>query len=170
MYHRIKHIYKLLKNNELDVYNSPFDRFATYAARLILCSKGLCDLAAPVGVTFGTMAGMDELRKLKGLEPIFLPFIADVLFPRSDQEAIYRDQRKLTANLFQNGAGNKFYEEELKIVKALEDNNYLDMNEANSWRSEVLKNKSLLEDNGTELQKQVMKNLRKLKEVQNNKS
>jgi hypothetical protein len=76
-----------------------------------LCSKGLCDLAAPIGVTFGTMAGMDELRKLKGLEPIFLPFIADILFTRSDQEVIYKDQRKLTAKFFQNGAGNQFYEE-----------------------------------------------------------
>ena len=25
-YHRIKHIYKVLKNKELDVYNSPFDK------------------------------------------------------------------------------------------------------------------------------------------------
>jgi hypothetical protein len=44
------------------------------------------------------------------------------------------------------------------------------LNEANSWRSEVLNNKSLLEDNGTELQKQVMEKVRKLKEIQNNKS
>lgn len=76
-YHRIKHLIKVLKSDELDVRNSPLDRFASIAARIILCSKGLCEIAAPVGVVFGGMAGVDELRKAKGLEPIFLPKLAD---------------------------------------------------------------------------------------------
>jgi hypothetical protein len=56
---------KVLKSDDLDVRNSPLDRFATIAAKIILCRKGLCD--APVGVVFGGMAGIDELRKAKGL-------------------------------------------------------------------------------------------------------
>ena len=34
------------------------------------------------------MAGLDELRKLKGYEPIFfLPFLADVLLPDTEAQA-----------------------------------------------------------------------------------
>lgn len=79
-YHRIKHMIKLFKSDDLDVRNSPLDRFATLAAKIILCSKGLCETAAPVGVVFGGMAGIDELRKAKGLEPLFLPKLADLIF------------------------------------------------------------------------------------------
>lgn len=51
-YHRIKHMIKVFKSDELDVRNSPLDRFASIAARIILCSKGFCETAAPVGVVF----------------------------------------------------------------------------------------------------------------------
>ena len=68
---------KLLKSDELESLaqrNSPLDKLASKVARFILCSKGLCEAAAPVGVVFGGMAGIDELRKAKGLEPIFFYF------------------------------------------------------------------------------------------------
>lgn len=38
-YHRIKHMIKVLKSDELDVRNSPLDKLASIAARIILCSK-----------------------------------------------------------------------------------------------------------------------------------
>lgn len=65
-YHRIKDMIKVFKSDELDVRNSPLDRFASLAAIIIWCSKGFCESAAPVGVVFGGMAGIDELRKAKG--------------------------------------------------------------------------------------------------------
>lgn len=67
-------MYRIIKNRDLDIQNSPFDRFATYAAKILWCSKGFCDSVAPIGVTFGAMAGIDELKKLKGFEPIFTIF------------------------------------------------------------------------------------------------
>jgi hypothetical protein len=66
-YHRIKYMIKILKSNNLDVGNSPLDRFASIAAKIILCSKGFCETAAPIGILFGGMAGLDELIKAKGL-------------------------------------------------------------------------------------------------------
>ena len=64
-YHRIKYMVKVFKSEDLDVRNSPLDRFASIAARIIWCSKGFCETAAPVGVVFGGMAGIDEIRKAK---------------------------------------------------------------------------------------------------------
>jgi len=61
-YYRIKHMYKVWKSDDLDVRNSPFDRLASFATRLIWCSKGFCDFAAPIGISYGALAGLDELR------------------------------------------------------------------------------------------------------------
>jgi hypothetical protein len=51
----------LIKNKDLDVRNSPLDRLATLASRLIACAKGACDTAAPIGVSIGLMAGIDTI-------------------------------------------------------------------------------------------------------------
>jgi len=82
-YFRIKHMIKILKSGELNVYNSPFDKFATVVTKIFLCSKGICDGIAPFGLIFGGLTSIDELRKTKGLEPIFLPKIADFIFAES---------------------------------------------------------------------------------------
>jgi hypothetical protein len=98
-YHRIKYIIKVLKSDELDIRNSPLDRMASLIARIILCSKGLCDTAAPVGLVFGGMAGIDELRKAKGLEPIFLPKLADLIFTDNNFTKQMKEIRSHEANL-----------------------------------------------------------------------
>ena len=116
-FYRLKHMYKVLKNGDLEIRNSPFDRFATFAARLLWCSKGFCDVAAPIGITYGAMAGFDELRKIKGYEPIFLPFLANVLMPDNELGKIYSEQRKLMAHLTPNNIGSSFNSEELEMVK-----------------------------------------------------
>ncbi|RKP12384.1 hypothetical protein BJ684DRAFT_6803, partial [Piptocephalis cylindrospora] len=76
-YNRIKHIYSTLKKNDLEVRNSPLDKFATLASKLIFCAKGACDTIAPIGVSLGLLAGFDTILEHKGKDPIFLPFIAD---------------------------------------------------------------------------------------------
>lgn len=35
------------------------------------------------------MAGIDELQKIKGYEPILLPFLYDVLIPNDEASNIY---------------------------------------------------------------------------------
>jgi hypothetical protein len=96
-YYRIKTIYKTLKSDDLDVRNSPLDRLASITARLLFCAKGAWDVAAPIGVIYGAMAGIEELRKLKGLEPIFLPFLAQIILPNSEAGQIFIEQRRLAA-------------------------------------------------------------------------
>jgi hypothetical protein len=167
-YHRIKYMYKVFKSDKLDVCNSPFDRFATYASRLLWCSKGFCDIAAPVGITYGAMAGIDELRKLKGFEPIFLPFLSDVLLPNNEAAKIYAEQRKLTAYLTQNKLENQSYLQELNIVDTLYENKYLSKEEATQWRSDIFRNNSMLNQNSNEIKSKILSNLEKLNEIRNN--
>ena len=167
-YHRIKHMYKTLKNRDLDIHNSPFDRFATFSARLIWCSKGFCDIAAPIGITYGTMASIDELRKLKGYEPIFLPFLSDMLIPNNEASKIYSEQRKLTSNLIQNNIANQFYSEELSLVDKLKDNHILTNEEAAQWKNDISRNESLLTKNNTEIKSKILSNLSKLEEIRSN--
>jgi hypothetical protein len=56
-YHRIKHIYSLIKSDDLDVRNSPLDRLASILSKGIYCSKGICDVAGPVAIIFGGCNG-----------------------------------------------------------------------------------------------------------------
>ena len=78
------------------------DRFASIAAKIILCTKGLCEVAAPIGIVFGGMAGIDELRKAKGLEPILIPKIADYIFTDNDTTKQIKEMRSQEALLANN--------------------------------------------------------------------
>lgn len=129
-YHRVKHMIKVLKSEELDIRNSPLDRFASIAARIILCSKGLCETAAPVGVVFGGMAGIDEIRKVKGLEPIFLPKLADLIFEDGDSTKEMKKMRYNEACLERNNKELNGYKEEEGIVDTFEKNNVISQEEA----------------------------------------
>ena len=94
-FHRIKYMYKVFNSNELEVRNSPLDRLASHIAKVIWCAKGACDAVAPIGVAFGTMAGIDEIRKAKGLDPICIPFIADLVLPDNEATRIYKEKTRL---------------------------------------------------------------------------
>lgn len=117
-YHRIKHMIKVFKSKDLDIKNSPLDRFASIAAKIIWCSKGFCETAAPIGVVFGGMAGIDELRKAKGLQPIFLPKLADWILPESDLQKEVKQMRYNEATLEHNFKEVNAYKEELNIVNS----------------------------------------------------
>ena len=76
---RFKHIYKILKSDKLDVRNSPLDHFARLSARLILCAKGVCDGAQPVGVSMGIMLGIDTVLERADHKAIFGPALGNAL-------------------------------------------------------------------------------------------
>ena len=73
-YYRIKNIIAIIKSDKLEIRNSPLDRLATLSARAILCFKGACETAQPIGLTLGLMLGTDEILKNANREPIFGPF------------------------------------------------------------------------------------------------
>jgi len=78
-YYRIKHIYRTLKSDKLDVKNSPLDYLARLSARLLLCAKGVCDQAQPVGVAMGILLGIDTSLEMADRKPIFGPLLGSAL-------------------------------------------------------------------------------------------
>jgi hypothetical protein len=80
-YHRIKHIRHLLKSGALEVRNSPLDRLAylSAATRALMCLKGACDQAQPIGLGLGLMIAYDEILKGGNNAPIFMPLLGDML-------------------------------------------------------------------------------------------
>src|SRR3954468_10745068 len=70
---RVRHIYRTLKSDKLDIRNSPLDHLARLSARIILCAKGVCDQAQPVGVAMGIMLGVDTALEKADHKAIFGP-------------------------------------------------------------------------------------------------
>ena len=93
-YHRIKHIIKLLKSDKLDIWNSPLSRLATIYSKKILCAKGACDTAAPIGGVLGFMGGVDAIRQSKGYDPIFLPFLGNILLKDTPESIADKETKK----------------------------------------------------------------------------
>jgi hypothetical protein len=120
-YYRLKHIYKIMRSKDLEIRNSPLDKFATLASKLIFCVKGACDTAVPLGVALGVMAGFDTILEHKGKEPIFLPFIAEVILPDSEEQKIYKERKNLLKDI--KGIDSKYKQlyEDSSILKSLED-------------------------------------------------
>lgn len=167
-YHRIKHMIKVLNSDDLDVRNSPLDRFASIVARIILCSKGFCETAAPVGVVFGGMAGIDELRKAKGLEPIFLPKLAGWILPETDTNKQIKQMRYEEASLERNSKELDAYKEENSIVDSFEKNGVISKDEGNIWRDQIKRNESLCQNNSKDIKSKILESLDKLNEIRNN--
>jgi len=105
-YFRIKEIIKILKSDKLDIRNSPFDRIATLSAKVILCFKGICQSAQPVGLTLGLMLGTDEILKNANIEAIFAPFLGGILNTILP-ENIHKDSTRLIEKNFNELEVNK---------------------------------------------------------------
>lgn len=166
---RIKHMIKVLKSGDLDVRNSPLDRLASIAAKIIWCGKGFCDVAAPVGVVFGGMAGLDELRKAKGLEPIFIPKLAEIILPNTDTENEFKKIRNHESVLMRNKMELDAYKEENIIVEKFEEIGIIDNDEAKAWRDSIKRNESMCQKDSKEINSKILTYLDKLNEIRNNK-
>jgi hypothetical protein len=86
-YHRFKFIKAKLKTNELEIRNSPLDRFGSKLLRILYCAKGYCDNAAPLGLGLGLMIGVDQVLKDGGREAFFGPLLGgglNKILPQSD--------------------------------------------------------------------------------------
>ena len=64
--------------------------------------RGSCEVAAGSGVGpfgVGIFTGIDTLFEHKGKDPIFMPFIADLILPDSQMERQFKDQKRLFKDL-----------------------------------------------------------------------
>jgi hypothetical protein len=98
-YNRIKFIYSSIKKGDLDVRNSPLDRYASLFSKLLLCLKGSCEVVAGSGVALGVFTGIDTLLEHKGRDPIFMPFLANLMISDNQIEKQFKDQKALFRDL-----------------------------------------------------------------------
>jgi len=122
--HRYKHIKSILKNDELDIRNSPLDKYATMLARVLFCAKGFCDTAAPVGIGLGLMLGADQVLKDGGRDAFFGPLLGSGLnriLPKSELEHWKDAYLEATNNLNNAGKSDKIITELLNKTSDLSD-------------------------------------------------
>lgn len=149
-YYRTKHIIFLIKSGKMDIRNSPLDRLATLSAKALLCFKGACDQAQPIGLTLGLMLGTDEILKSVNREPIFAPFLGSIL-----NTVLPENVRKDSVSLIDSEIDKlKQNNQELKNnilldkFKALNLKGDLTVEEFNEFKKLIGENKqSLIEDN-----------------------
>ena len=133
-----------MKSKDLEIRNSPLDKFATLASKLIFCIKGACDSAVPLGVALGVMAGFDTILEHKGKEPIFLPFIAEVILPDSEEQKIYKERKNLLKDI--KGIDSKYKQlyEDSSILKSLEDSKLFSDQDITTIREEFKNQENIM--------------------------
>ena len=108
---------------------------------------------------YGGMAGIDELRKAKGYEPLFLPFLADLVLPDNEVSKLYKENQKLGAQLISNNKESSLISQERSLVEYLRENKILTNNESSEWISHLKKNESYLEKNTSNAKSKILNNL-----------
>lgn len=101
-YHRFTYIRAKLKTSELEIRNSPLDRFGTKLLRILYCAKGYCDSAAPIGLGLGILLGADQVLKDGGREAFFGPLLGgglNTILPKSELDHWKDAYLKATKNL-----------------------------------------------------------------------
>jgi hypothetical protein len=143
-YRRIKHIIYILKNDKLEVRNSPLDLFASYAGRLLLCVKGVCEAGAPVGFALGVMAGFDQILEHKGRDPLFLPMLANVLLPDTPAQLEYKQRKNVFKDLTTMDSKYKEMLEEKDLISKLENSKLFSKDDIKMMKEGVSKHESSL--------------------------
>jgi len=139
----------LLKSGELDIRNSPLDKYASMLGRVLLCAKGVCDSANPIGVGLGLILGADQVLKdcYAGREAFFGPILGSGLNKiLSNSELDHWRDAYLEATKILNNASkfDKFISDYLKQTPDLVDVNNEDKKDLLQLLSE-LKNVSTIE-------------------------
>jgi len=143
-YYRLRHIYKIMRSKDLEIRNSPLDKFATLASKLIFCIKGACDTAVPLGVALGVMAGFDTILEHKGKEPIFLPFIAEITLSESEEQKIYKERKNLLKDIKEIDSKYKQLYEDSSILKSLEDSKLFSDQDITTIREEFKNQENIM--------------------------
>jgi len=127
-YYRIRHIYKIIKSGKLDVKNSPIDKLSTIAAKFLLCIKGSCDQLPHLGLGLGIGAVSDQILENSGRDPIFMPFLGDMLNKMIGNKTvnnIYMERKQAYKELLNLDKCEKLLEQDKESLKALIKSDFL---------------------------------------------
>ena len=121
-YYRLKHIYKTIKSDKLDIKNSPVDKLATLAGKVLLCIKGSCDQLPHLGLGLGIGAATDQILENSGRDPIFMPFLGGMLNKMIGNEtvgSIYSSRKEAYKELLSLDTKEKLLLEDKKSLDDL---------------------------------------------------
>ena len=126
-YYRFKHIYKLIKNGDLNVRNSPLDKLASIASNILMCFKGSCDVVSPLATPLALMLGIEAALRDADKQPIFSPIFSMIIdkFPNLSVTSPHAD-----------------IIQQVKLMKL----NYQDIQDLNSLELDITSVKSLTPD------------------------
>nr|YP_010164136.1 hypothetical protein K8J96_mgp42 [Metarhizium album]QRK27501.1 hypothetical protein [Metarhizium album] len=142
-YHRIIYMYKVLKSDKLDIRNSPLDKIATIATKFIWCIKGSCDQLPNIGIGLGLGAAMDQILENSGRDPIFMPFLGNMLNTMIGNETvndIYHKRKEAYKELFSLDKKRKLLEEDKKSLESLLKSGFLSEEDKNTLIKDIWKN------------------------------
>jgi len=83
---RARNIRKLMKDGAYDVINSPLDRMSSLIARMLACTKGVCETGGTIAGAIAGLYTIDNLMRDMGCDPIFVPFIKRSLTNSSETD------------------------------------------------------------------------------------
>ena len=140
-YHRTIHIYKTLKSDKLDIRNSPLDHLARLSSRILLCAKGACDQAQPVGVAMGIMLGVDTALEKADHKAIFGPILGKALstiLPKSDIQ-VKNNVTDLIKKPFSDLENNNNEIDQIdRLIDRVSDWNKADNNQVNNDAKDII--------------------------------
>nr|YP_007374946.1 hypothetical protein PRA_mt0161 [Phlebia radiata]CCE89229.1 hypothetical protein PRA_mt0161 [Phlebia radiata] len=102
------------------------------------------------------MAGIDEIRKAKGLDPIFIPFLADLFLSDNEATRIHKEKTRFYSELSQNQTKINYFDKEISFINDLEKDNVITPDEALDWKKIVHENKGLLMDANTNIKSKIL--------------
>ena len=153
-YHRIIHMYKVLKSDKLDIKNSPLDKLATIAAKALWCLKGSCDQLPNIGIGLGLGAATDQILENSGCNPIFMPFLGNILnvvIGGETADNIYNKRKEAYKELLNLDSKSKLLEEDKESLKLLLKSGFLSEEDKKTlvkdlWNNEqsIIKNRDII--------------------------
>jgi hypothetical protein len=160
-FYRFKHIISLLKTDKLDIRNSPLNRLATLGAKALLCLKGTCEAAQPLGITLGLMISTDTLLKEANREPIFTPLLAGALnkiLSVPCQPSTSQMIETEIARLNQNSIEIKDLNKAIEIID--KSNGDLSVQEVSEFKKILIENRSEIIQNNEKIKENIINNLK----------
>lgn len=97
--YRIINIYKILKSDQLDVRNSPINKYVTMLTKGLLCIKGACEGGILTGTVLGTGIAFDWALESANKEKVFSPLVGNIIEKLTGADSLTSEQKKQLGQL-----------------------------------------------------------------------
>ena len=116
--YRVINICKILKSKDLNIRNSPLNKFATVFTQGLLCIKGICEGGIFTGTLLGTGIAYDWALESANKEKVFAPLVGNFIRKISGISSLSEEQIKQLEEL---NYVKKTTDEKLNHIRKLND-------------------------------------------------